>query len=512
MSLPERSAITFCDLEGLTHQEAADQLGWPLGTVKARVSRGRDRLRSRLARRGVTLSASTIASTLTGETLASAVIARSLVVAITRAALAIAAGRAFTAGLMSPSVYHLTQGAARAMIATKFKVLAIALAAGTVLTVPGVVAYQAKRGSESSGSGRSVPSAALAQPGDRTTKVDSAKEVDLPDPGTTGNGPPLETIQSPGSSAQVASDKFNPPPSMPEIGDISLEKKAEMEATNQAVLKKLKEPIPFVEALLEEAKNDKKIPSLERLIQVVQSTTKDPAIGLPRGIPIELQTASRRIAQLQPINLPRLASYKKSTPFQTILDKEMKAFGLKYEVKFGTLYIGFDNEQTVLNIGNDVYEQPSSITRELDDEKRNEMIRAKLDRIIPLKFPKQVSLNELVAYIKKATRDGDEKPIPIYVDPRVFGDQPFNYAKSVEDPAIVIDLDDVPLRTSLRLALIQMHLEYAVSGGLLIIGGTPVGNPGGGGGGFTPPTGLPNIYQLVEPRDRMMGGMGGGFR
>src|SRR5262249_43935879 len=53
--LPEkyRAPIVLCDLEGHTYDEAARQLVWPLGTVKSRLARGRERLRSRLARRGL---------------------------------------------------------------------------------------------------------------------------------------------------------------------------------------------------------------------------------------------------------------------------------------------------------------------------------------------------------------------------------------------------------------------------------------------------------------------------
>ena len=53
--LPDRyrTPLILCDLEGLSHEQAATRLGWPLGTVKSRQSRARERLRSRLLRRGV---------------------------------------------------------------------------------------------------------------------------------------------------------------------------------------------------------------------------------------------------------------------------------------------------------------------------------------------------------------------------------------------------------------------------------------------------------------------------
>ena len=53
--LPERyrAAIVLCDLQGRTHEQAARHLGWPVGTVKSRQARGRNKLRDRLRRRGV---------------------------------------------------------------------------------------------------------------------------------------------------------------------------------------------------------------------------------------------------------------------------------------------------------------------------------------------------------------------------------------------------------------------------------------------------------------------------
>ncbi len=52
-----RVPVILCYLEGKTNEEVAEQLRWPVGTVKGRLSRARDMLRSRLVRRGLGLSA-----------------------------------------------------------------------------------------------------------------------------------------------------------------------------------------------------------------------------------------------------------------------------------------------------------------------------------------------------------------------------------------------------------------------------------------------------------------------
>jgi DNA-directed RNA polymerase specialized sigma24 family protein len=67
--LPEkyRIPIVLCDLEGMGHTEAAHQLGRPIGTVSSRLSRARAMLAKRLARRGLSLSAGSLAALLAQE-------------------------------------------------------------------------------------------------------------------------------------------------------------------------------------------------------------------------------------------------------------------------------------------------------------------------------------------------------------------------------------------------------------------------------------------------------------
>src|SRR5205823_11101047 len=52
--LPDRlrTPLVLCYLEGKTYEEAARQLGWSDGTIRARLARGRACLRTRLLRQG----------------------------------------------------------------------------------------------------------------------------------------------------------------------------------------------------------------------------------------------------------------------------------------------------------------------------------------------------------------------------------------------------------------------------------------------------------------------------
>jgi RNA polymerase sigma factor (sigma-70 family) len=70
---PLRSPLVLCYLSGLTRDEAAKQLGWPLGTLKRRLEEGRNALRVRLARRGIT-SLGLALTVLTPEALQAAVL------------------------------------------------------------------------------------------------------------------------------------------------------------------------------------------------------------------------------------------------------------------------------------------------------------------------------------------------------------------------------------------------------------------------------------------------------
>jgi RNA polymerase sigma factor (sigma-70 family) len=109
--LPEkyRQAFVLCHLEGRTNEQAAALLGCPLGTVVSRLSRARERLRGRLARRGLALSAGALSAALAGEA-AAAMVPPALVQTATQAAVAFSGSSA-----MSSSVSGLAEGFLRSL-------------------------------------------------------------------------------------------------------------------------------------------------------------------------------------------------------------------------------------------------------------------------------------------------------------------------------------------------------------------------------------------------------------
>lgn len=136
--LPERyrSALVLCGLEGKTGEEAARQLGRPVGTVWYHLSRGRELLRGRLASRGIAVSVSALAALLAGQASA-APLPATLAGSTLQGAALVAAGKTAAELGVSASAQTLLHGMLQSMLLTKLKIGAALLAA--VLALGGTV-------------------------------------------------------------------------------------------------------------------------------------------------------------------------------------------------------------------------------------------------------------------------------------------------------------------------------------------------------------------------------------
>jgi RNA polymerase sigma factor (sigma-70 family) len=167
-----RAVFVLCHVEGRTNEEAARELGCPVGTVLSRLARARQRLRDRLTRRGVTLTAGAFAAAWAAEAVAA--VPGVLVRGAVQAAALAAAGKGL-AGVVSTEAAALAEGVLKAMLLTKVKVGAVVVLTAALLGGGGgVLTYRTAAGEPGSSQG---PAARGAE--DRPAVAEARRLKDL---------------------------------------------------------------------------------------------------------------------------------------------------------------------------------------------------------------------------------------------------------------------------------------------------------------------------------------------
>jgi RNA polymerase sigma factor (sigma-70 family) len=178
-----RTPLLLCYLESKTQEEAARQLGCPLGTLRSRLARGKNRLKEVLSRQGICLTTSALAAGLAISGDAVAGIPATLVHKTTRAGLDYAAGKVVDR-VVSARVLALVETALHGMAAANFKMTiaavlvvgAFGFGAGTLATRVLAVApnHADKSPAPSSSAEPSKPGPSQPQAPDRSRQNDMA--------------------------------------------------------------------------------------------------------------------------------------------------------------------------------------------------------------------------------------------------------------------------------------------------------------------------------------------------
>ncbi|WP_422931067.1 RNA polymerase sigma factor [Singulisphaera sp. PoT] len=405
-----RAPIVLCYLQGMTHEEAALRLHWPLGTVKGRLARARALLKARLVRRGIAPSAGAALGLLSRD--ASAQVSEGLLRETVTIAMRFGGGRLAYRALPS-AVATLIPGAT---MSTALASLKSASAFASILLVAFVGAATAQfisgAGSQSKEFHQREGLIASAAQTNAKGTIDN-KTSEEPKPALAVEGPP---------NRKSAAEQY-----------------AELRAQQQSLAIRI----------FEDEVNKAMSAASVDLAAIVQWSKK--------ALEIENDSTTDRKgpATKHRIRVNRLVDAIFSRADKSQYENQsnyyrLEANNLEWEA-------GMMSDAASKNFSN--YIPPSQ------RDPLSQAILKALEKPIDVKFVNETPFEEVLKYIKAQTiSDEFRQGIPIYLDP--IGLQE---AEKTTSSPIIIELHGVPLRTTLNLILSQLGLIYDVQGGVLKI-------------------------------------------
>ncbi len=377
--LPEkyRLPIVLCYLEGLTHEEAADQLHWPIGTVKGRLSRARDVLRSRLTSRGLALPGGLLAFHMTGDAVAA--VPASLVESTIKAAMTVAAGQSAASALISVQAVALSEGVVSAMLISKLKAAVVILVSASAVLATSAMVFARQFATTE---GTETPAA-----GTQTATEKGARKEFVPKGQVPVNQ--AANVVNPGVPAANSS---------PPAGGIG-------------------------------------------------GGAAGPGMGGGMG---GMGGGMRGMGG-----------------GMGGMGGGMGGMGGGMGGMGGGMG-GMGGRRALLNFEDQLRIKVATMVSSLEQGEnispKTRAVLKKLEEPVTMSFANETPLEEVLKYIKSSVTGGKDSGIPVYVDPLGLRE-----VEATLTSPIVIDLEGVPLKTSLRLLLKQLRLAYCVKDGLLII-------------------------------------------
>jgi RNA polymerase sigma factor (sigma-70 family) len=420
-----RAPVVLCYLQGQTHEDAARLLNWPLGTVKGRLARARDLLRSRLTRRGLAPTTGGLAVLLSRDSSAS--LQRELLERTVRSSLKLALGQT-TAQVVSTSVASLVEGVLTTMLVHKIRSLGFAvLISAVALTGAGVMARQAGTGRD-----RQRPRATLTEAGVASLAVqaNAIGKVSAPKPDLSNTDLVTDAMRESLLPADDPRQQF------------------------------LKAARVAWDLLLHEYASNSSVSSLDRLTAASRRLL-DARMELADSPEQKISALEEHKKRIRDIARLVRGRFQGNEPFDGG-HAHLVALAAEAELLLAQAGAGADRSRQPGRILTRKTQVP---TEGSGKDPRSRLIASKLDELVAMNFAQETALEDVLKYIKQSTKSSElPNGLPIYIDPLGLQE-----AERTEQSTIKIDLEGVPLRRTLQLLLRQLGLAYFVRDGMIYI-------------------------------------------